>query len=91
MGKEIDIVKLGEAWLEEDPSHRDLLIVARDGMLIYSGVSCGAKSIANLLLNIMSKNAKLCEGVKLAAKHYDTVAEALRKDEAKPDGKKVLS
>ena len=92
MGKEIDIVKLGEAWLEEEPSHRDLLIVARDGMLISSGVSCGAKSIANLLLNMMSKNAKLCEGVKLAAKHYDTVAEALRKDEgAKPDGKKVLS
>ena len=69
-----------------------MLIIAHDGMLISSGVSCGAKSIANLLLNIMSKNAKLCEGVKLAAKHYDTVAEALRKDEgAKPDGKKVLS
>ena len=92
MGKEIDIVKLGEAWLQEDPLHRDLLIIARDGMLISSGVSCGAKSIANLLLNTMSKNAKLCEGVKLAAKHYDTVAEALRKDnEAKPAGKKVLS
>ena len=92
MEKEIDITKLGEAWLQEDPSHRDLLIIARDGMLISSGVSCGAKSIANLLLNMMSKNAKLCEGVKLAAKHYDTVAEALRKDEgAKPDGKKVLS
>ena len=91
MGKEIDIIKLGEAWLEEDLSHRDLLIIARDGMMISSGVSCGAKSIANLLLNMMSKNAKLCEGVKLAAKHYDTVAEALRKDEAKPDGKKVLS
>ena len=91
MGKEIDIIKLGEAWLQEDPAHRDLLIIARDGMLISSGVSCGAKSIANLLLNMMSKNAKLCEGVKLAAKHYDTVAEALRKDEAKPDGKKVLS
>ena len=91
MEKVIDIVKLGEAWLQEDPAHRDLLIIARDGMLISSGVSCGAKSIANLLLNMMSKNAKLCEGVKLAAKHYDTVAEALRKDEAKPDGKKVLS
>ena len=91
MGKEIDIVKLGEAWLEEGPSHHDLLIVARDGMLISSGVSCGAKSIAYLLLNMMGKNAELCEGVKLAAKHYDTVAEALRKDEAKPDGKKVLS
>ena len=91
MGKEIDIIKLGEAWLQEDPLHRDLLIIARDGMLISSGVSCGAKSIANMLLNIMCKNAELCEGVKLAAKHYDTVAEALRKDEAKPDGKKVLS
>ena len=91
MEKVIDIVKLGEAWLQEDPSHRDLLIIARDGMLISSGVSCGAKSIANLLLNMMSKNAKLCEGVKLAAKHYDTVADVLRKDEAKPDGKKALS
>ena len=68
-----------------------MLIIAHDGMLISSGVSCGAKSIANLLLNIMSKNAKLCEGVKLAAKHYDSVADVLRKDEAKPDGKKVLS
>ena len=91
MEKVIDMVNLGEAWLQEDPSHRDLLIIARDGMLISSGVSCGAKSIANLLLNMMSKNANLCEGVKLAAKHYDSVAEALRKDEAKPDGKKVLS
>ena len=91
MEKEIDIIKLGEAWLQEDPSHRDLLIIARDGMLISSGVSCGAKSIANLLLNMMSKNAKLCEGVKLAAEHYDSVAEDLRKEEAKPDGKKVLS
>lgn len=91
MEKEIDITKLGEAWFQEDPSHRDLLIIARDGMLISSGVSCGAKSIANLLLNMMSKNAELCEGVKLAAKHYDSVAGALRKDEAKPDGKKVLS
>ena len=90
-GKENEMLKLGEAWLQEDPAHRDLLIIARDGMLISSGVSCGAKSIANLLLNMMSKNAKLCEGVKLAAKHYDSVAEVLRKDEAKPDGKKVLS
>ena len=91
MEKEIDIIKLGEAWLQEDPSHRDLLIIARDGMLISSGVSCGAKSIANLLLNMMSKNAKLCEGVKLAAKHYDSVADILRKEEANPDGKRVLS
>ena len=85
------MLKLGAAWLHEDPAHRDLLIIARDGMLISSGVSCGAKSIANMLLNMMSKNAKLCEGVKLAAKHYDSVADVLRKDEAKPDGKKALS
>ena len=91
MGKEAYINKLGEAWLREDPSHRDLLIVARDGMLISSGVSCKAPGIANMLLNIMSKNAEICEGVKLAAKHYDTVADILRKVEAKPDGKKVLS
>ena len=91
MEKEAYINKLGEAWLREDPSHRDSLIIARDGMLISSGVSCKAPGIANMLLNMMNKNAELCEGVKLAAKHYDTVAEALRKDEAKPDGKRVLS
>ena len=91
MGKEIDITKLGEAWLQEDPFHRDLLIIARDGRLISSGASCEAPVIANMLLTMMRKNAELCEGVKLAAKLYDTLAEALRKDEAKPDGKKVLS
>ena len=91
MGKEIDIVKLGEAWISEDPDHRNLLIIAQDGMLISSGVSCKAPAIANLLLNMMSKNAELCEGVKLAAKHFDSVADALSKEEAKPDGKKVLS
>ena len=91
MEKEIDIIKLGEAWLQEDPSHRDLLIIARDGMLISSGVSCGAKSIANLLLNMMSKNAKLCEGVKLAAKHYDSLGTSQHEEKAKPFGKKVLS
>lgn len=91
MGKEINIVKLGESWIQQDPAHRDLLIIARDGMLISSGVSCGAKGIANMLLNMMGKNAKLCEGVKLAAKHYDSLADALRKDETKPDGKKVIS
>ena len=91
MEKGIDIIKLGEAWIQEDPSHRDLLIIARDGMLISSGVPCGAKCIANMLLNVMSKNAELCEGVKLVAKHYDAVADVLRKDEAKPAGKKVLS
>ena len=44
-----------------------------------------------MLLNMMSKDANLCEGVKLAAKHYDSVAEALRKEKAKPAGKTVLS
>ena len=91
MEKEAYIIKLGEAWLREDPSHRDLLIIARDGMLISSGVSCKAPGIANMLLNVMNKNAELCEGVKLAAKHYDSVADVLRKDEAKPAEKKVLS
>ena len=91
MEKGVDIVKLGEAWIRQDQTHRDLLIIARDGMLISSGVSCGAKSIANMLLNMMSKNANLCEGVKLAAKHYDSVADALSKEGAKPDGKKALS
>ena len=91
MGKEIDIVKLGEAWISEDPDHRDLLIIARDGMLISSGVSCKAPAIANLLLNMMAKNTNLCEGVKLAAKHFDSLADALGKEEAKPDGKKALS
>ena len=85
------MLKLGESWIQQDPEHRDLLIISRDGMLISSGVSCGAKSIANLLLNMMSKNAELCEGVKLAAKYYDSVADILRKEEAKPDGKRVLS
>lgn len=91
MDKEPTIIRLGEAWIQQDPSHRDLLIIARDGMLISSGASCKAPVIANMLLNMMSKNAELCEGVKLAAKHYDSVAEALHNDEAKPAGKKVLS
>lgn len=92
MGKEINIVKLGESWIQQDPAHRDLLIIARDGMLISSGVSCKAPAIANMLLNMMSKSAELCEGVKLAAKHHDSVADVLRKEEgAKPDGKKALS
>ena len=91
MGKENEMIELGESWIKKDPSHRDLLIIARDGMPISSGVSCKAPAIANLLLNMMSKNAELCEGVKLAAKHYDSVAEVLRKDEAMPAGKKVLS
>ena len=85
------MLKLGESWIQQDPPHRDLLIIARDGMLISSDVSCKAPGIANMLLNMMPDNAELCEGVKLAAKHFDSVADALRKDEAKPDGKKVLS
>lgn len=91
MERETDIIKLGGAWLQENPSHRDLLIIARDGMLIFSGVSCEAPAIANMLLNVMGKNAELCEGVKRAAKHFDSVADVLCKDEAKPDGKRVLS
>ena len=91
MEKKNEMLNLGESWIQQDPSHRDLLIIARDGMLISSGISCKAPGIANMLLNMMNKNAELCEGVKLAAKHYDSVAEVLRKDEAKPDGKKVLS
>ena len=91
MEKKNEMLNLGESWIQQDPSHRDLLIIARDGMLISSGTSCKAPGIANMLLNMMNKNAELCEGVKLAAKHYDSVAEVLRKDEAKPDGKKVLS
>ena len=91
MEKEPTIVRVGNLWFSEDPEHRDLLIIARDGMLISSGVSCKAPAIANMLLNMMGKNAELCEGVKLATKHYDSLADALRKDEAKPDGKKVLS
>ena len=91
MEKKNEMLNLGESWIQQDPAHRDLLIIARDGMLISSGISCKAPGIANLLLNMMSKNAEICEGVKLAAKHFDSVAEDLRKDEAKPDGKKVLS
>lgn len=91
MEKVNEILKLGEAWLREEPSRRDLLIIAHDGMLISSCASCKAPAVANMLLNVMNDNAEFCEGVKLAAKHYDSLADALRKDEAKPDGKKVLS
>ena len=56
-----------------------------------SGVSCGAKGIANMLLNVMGENAEICEGVKLAAKHYDSLGASLHERKAKPDGKKVLS
>ena len=90
-GKENEIIKLGEAWFQEDSKHRDLLIIARDGMLISGGASCGAKSIANLLLDMMSEDAKLCEGVKLATKHYDSLGASQHEEKAKPDGKKDLS
>lgn len=87
-----EIIKLGEAWFQEDSKHRDAVIIVSDGTNLQCGTYSNAAAIANMLLNVMPHNAELCEGVKLAAKHYDTVAEALRKDEgAKPDGKKVLS
>ena len=91
MAKVNDLADYGGIWVNADPVNRDALVITRDGMLMSSGVSCGAKGIANMLLNVMSENAELCEGVKLAAKHYDSVAEDLRKEKAKPAGKKVLS
>ena len=86
-----EIIKRGEAWFQEDSKHRNAVIIVSDGTNIQSGTSGNAVAIANMLLNLMPDNAELCEGVKLAAKHYDSVADVLRKDEAKPDGKKVLS
>ena len=91
MAKVNELVDYGGAWVNADPDNRDALVISRDGKEMGSGVSCDAKSIASMLLCMMPDNAELCEGVKLAAKHYDSVAEVLRKDEAKPDGKKVLS
>lgn len=90
--KEInEIIKLGEAWFQEDSKHRNVVIIVSDGTNLQCGTSSSAAAIASMLLNVMPDNAELCEGVKLAAKHYDSVAEVLRKDEAKPAGKKVLS
>ena len=86
-----EIIKLGEAWFQEDSKHRNVVIIVSDGTNLQCGTSSSAAAIANMLLNVMPDNAELCEGVKLAAKHFDSVADALRKDEAKPDGKKVLS
>ena len=86
-----EIIKLGEAWFQEDSKHRNVVIIVSDGTYLQCATSSNAAAIANMLLNVMPDNAKLCEGVKLAAKHYDSVADVLRKDEAKPDGKKVLS
>lgn len=85
------MIDYGGAWVNADPDNRDALIITRDGKKMGSGVSCNAKHIANMLLCMMSDNAELCEGVKLAAKHFDSVADGLSKDEAKPAGKKVLS
>ena len=86
-----EIIELGEAWIKEDPKSRKVVILLSDGTNLEIGTFGNGVAIANMLLNVMNKNAELCEGVKRAAKHYDTVAEVLRKDEAKPDGKKVLS
>ena len=88
MTKVNELIDYGGAWVNAGPDNRDALVIARDGMKMRSGVSCDAKHIASMLLCMMPDNAELCEGVKLAAKHYDSVAEGLRKDEAKPDGKK---
>lgn len=91
MAKVNELVDYGGAWVNADPENRDALVITRDGMKMGSGVSCSAEHIANMLLNMMAQNAELCKGVQLAAKHYDSVADSLRKEEAKPDGKKVLS
>ena len=91
MAKVNDLADYGGVWVKADPVNRDALVITRDGLLMSSGVSCGAKGIANMLLNVMGENAEICEGVKLAAKHFDSVAEALRKEKAKPAGKKDLS
>ena len=92
MAKVNELVDYGGAWVNADPDNRDALVITRDGKWMGSGVSCDAKHIANMLLCMMSDDAELCEGVKLAAKHFDSVADILRKDDgAKPDRKKVLS
>lgn len=91
MAKVNELVDYGGAWVNADPDNRDALVIARDGEKMGSGVSCDAEHIASMLLCMMSDNAELCKGVKFAAKYYDSLADALRKDETKPDGKKVLS
>lgn len=91
MAKVDELVDYGGAWVNADPDNRDALIITRDGKKMGSGVSCDAKSIASMLLCMMPDNAELCEGVKLAAKLYDSLDASLRKRKAKPDGKKVLS
>ena len=91
MAKVIDLADYGGVWVKADPVNRDALVITRDGMLMSSGVSCGAKGIANMLINVMGENAEICEGVKLAAKHYDSLGASLHERKAKPDGKKDLS
>ena len=91
MAKVDDLVDYGGAWVNADPDNRDALIITRDGKKMGSGVSCDAKHIASMLLCMMSDNAELCEGVKLAAKHYDSLGASLHEEKAKPDGKRVLS
>lgn len=91
MAKVNDLADYGGAWVNADPDNRDALVITRDGMLMSSGVSCGAKGIASMLLCMMPDNAELCEGVKLAAKHYDSLDASQRERKAKPAGKKVLS
>ena len=86
-----ELVDYVGAWVNADPDNRDALIITRDGKRMSSGVSCDAKSIASMLLFMMLDNAELCEGVKLAAKHYDSLDASRREEKAKPDGKKVLS
>ena len=90
MEKEGTLIRLAELWRNED-INRDLLLIARDGMMIQSNTPRNAKVIANLLLSIMSESAAVCEGVKLAAKHYDSLDASQRERKAKHDGKKVLS
>lgn len=91
MAKVNELVDYGGAWVNADPDNRDALVITRDGKKMASGVSCDAKSIASMLLCMMSDNAELCEGVKLAAKLYDSLGASQHEEKTKPDGKKVLS
>lgn len=90
--KEIhEIIKLGEAWFQEDSKHRNAVIIVSDGTDIQSGTSGNAVAIANMLLSLMPDNAELREGVRLAAKLYDSLGASQHEEKTKPDGKKVLS
>lgn len=91
MTKVNELVDYGGAWVNADPDNRDAIVITRDGKKMGSGVSCNAKHIASMLLCMMPENAELCEGVKLAAKHYDSLGASQHEEKAKPDGKKVLS